>query len=83
MPRPVNVILSGDSKSVTIATEFFNYNMDDIKAVRADIELTNLYEEKLLLKNLDFVFERGNVTQIRASDIECKLRGKDIRLIKG
>ncbi|MCM1288890.1 MAG: heavy metal-binding domain-containing protein [Clostridium sp.] len=82
VPRPVKVILSGDSKNVTIATEFFNYNMDDIKAVRVDIELTNLYEEKLLLKNLDFVFEKGNVTQIRANDIECKLPAKDILLIK-
>ncbi|MDE6026440.1 MAG: heavy metal-binding domain-containing protein [Lachnospiraceae bacterium] len=82
VPRPVKVILSGDSKQVTICTQFFNYNMDDIKAIRADIELTNLYEEKLLLKNLDFVFEKGNVTLITANEIECKLPAKDILLIK-
>lgn len=82
VPRPVKVILSGDSNLVTISTEFYNYNMDDIKAIRADIELTNLYEEKLLLKNLDFVFEKGNVTQITANEIECKLPAKDILLIK-
>ncbi len=82
VPRPVKVILSGDSKEVTICTQFFNYNMDDIKAIRADIELTNLYEEKLLLKNLDFVFEKGNVTLITANEIECKLPAKDILLIK-
>ncbi|MCM1273442.1 MAG: heavy metal-binding domain-containing protein [Clostridium sp.] len=82
VPRPVKVILSGDSKEVKICTQFFNYNMDDIKAIRADIELTNLYEEKLLLKNLDFVFEKGNVTLITANEIECKLPAKDILLIK-
>lgn len=82
VPRPVKVILSGKSKDVTISTWFFNYNMDDIKAVRADVELTNLYEEKLLLKNLDFVFQKGNVSLIEATGIECKLPAKDILLIK-
>lgn len=82
VPRPVKVILSGSSKSVNISTWFFNYNMDDIKAIRADVELTNLYEEKLLLKNLDFVFEKGNISLIEANGIECKLPAKDILLIK-
>lgn len=82
VPRPVKVVLSGSSKDVKISTWFYNYNKDDIKAIRADVELTNLYEEKLLLKNLDFVFERGNVSLIEANDIECKLPAKDILLIK-
>ena len=70
VPRPVKVLLNGSSKGVTISAWFFNYNMDDIKAIRADVELTNLYEEKLLLKNLDFVFEKGNITQIESNEIE-------------
>ena len=37
----------------------FNYNQDEIKAVRCDIEFTNYYEEKLLLQGIDFVFERN------------------------
>ncbi|MBP3621024.1 MAG: heavy metal-binding domain-containing protein [Lachnospiraceae bacterium] len=82
VPRPVRIILTGNKKDVKIAASFFNYNMDDIKAIRADVELTNLYEEKLLLKNLDFVFERGNVTLIESNGIECKLPAKDILLIK-
>ena len=82
VPRPVKVTLTGVGNEVKISTSFFNYNMDDIKAIRADVELTNLYEEKLLLKNLDFVFERGNVTLITANDIDCKLPAKDILLIK-
>ncbi len=82
VPRPVKVILSGTNKAVKISTWFYNYNMDDIKAIRADVELTNLYEEKLLLKDLDFVFEKGNITQIESNEIDCKLPAKDILLIK-
>ncbi|MBR1817026.1 MAG: heavy metal-binding domain-containing protein [Lachnospiraceae bacterium] len=82
VPRPVKVLLNGTNKGVTISAWFYNYNMDDIKAIRADVELTNLYEEKLLLKNLDFVFEKGNITQIESNEIECKLPAKDILLIK-
>ncbi|MBQ7707118.1 MAG: heavy metal-binding domain-containing protein [Lachnospiraceae bacterium] len=82
VPRPVKVILSGTNKTVKIAAWFYNYNMDDIKAIRADVELTNLYEEKLLLKDMDFVFEKGNITQIESNEIDCKLPAKDILLIK-
>ena len=82
VPRPVKVVLSSVDGDVKIQTHFYNYNKDDIKAIRADVELTNLYEEKLLLKNLDFVFEKGNVTLIESNDIECKLPAKDILLIK-
>ena len=82
VPRPVKVILSGTNKAVKISAWFYNYNMDDIKAIRADVELTNLYEEKLLLKDLDFVFEKGNITQIESNEIDCKLPATDILLIK-
>lgn len=82
VPRPVRIRIVGIGKEVSIAASFFNYNMDDIRAIRADVELTNLYEEKLLLKNLDFVFEKGNVSLIESNLIECKLPAKDIMLLK-
>ena len=82
VPRPVQVRLNAVNKDVTIGVEFYNYNQDDIRAIRADVELTNLYEEKLLLKNIDFSFERGNITQIESEPVECKLPAKDIMLIK-
>ncbi|MGN0436481.1 MAG: heavy metal-binding domain-containing protein [Wujia sp.] len=82
VPRPVKIILNGVNKEVTVSAQFFNYNKDDIKAIRADVELTNHYEEKLVLKNIDFVFEKGNVTLIESNAIECKLPVKDILLIK-
>ena len=82
VPRPVRVRLDALNKDVTISVEYYNYNQDDIRAIRADVELTNLYEEKLLIKNLDFSFERGNVTQIESNPVECKLPAKDIMLLK-
>ena len=82
VPRPVRVWLRGSKNGVTISTDFFNYNKDDIRAIRADVELTNLYEERLLLKDLDFVFEKGNVSLIESKDMECKLPAKDILLLK-
>ncbi len=82
VPRPVRVSIDGINKDVSVRVEFYNYNQDDIKAIRADVELTNLYEEKLLLKNLDFSFEKGNITLIASNPVECKLPAKDILLIK-
>lgn len=82
MPRPVEVTLAGDGNVVKISPTFYNYNQDEIKAVRCDIELTNFYEERLLLQGIDFVFERNNVTKLVAEFVECKLPVKDIPLIK-
>lgn len=82
MPRPVEVTLAGEDNVVKIAPLFYNYNQDEIKAVRCDIELTNFYEEKLLLQGIDFVFEKNNVTKLQAEFVECKLPMKDIALIK-
>ncbi|MDO5127866.1 MAG: heavy metal-binding domain-containing protein [Eubacteriales bacterium] len=82
VPRPVKVELNGVGDDVRLTTWFYNYNMEDIKAIRADVELTNLYEEKWLLKNQDFVFEKGNISLIQAENIECKIPAKDILLIK-
>ncbi len=82
MPRPVEVTLAGEDNIVKISPIFYNYNQDEIKAVRCDIELTNFYEERLLLQGIDFVFERKNVTKLVADFVECKLPMKDIPLIK-
>ncbi len=82
MPRPVQVHLVGEDNNVKVAPIFYNYNQDEIKAVRCDIELTNFYEEKLVLQGIDFVFERNNVTKLVADFVECKLPMKDIPLIK-
>lgn len=82
MPRPVELTLVGDSNGVRISPLFYNYNQDEIKAIRCDIELINLYEEKLLLQGIDFVFEKNNVTQLEAEFVDCKLLARAIPLIK-
>lgn len=82
IPRPVEVTLVGDEHGVKISPLFYNYNQDEIKVVRCDIELTNFYEEKLMLQGLDFVFEKDNVTQLEAEFVDCKLLSKAIPLIK-
>lgn len=82
MPRPVEVTLAGEDNVVKIAPTFYNYNQDEIRTVRCDIELTNYYEEKLLLQGIDFVFEKNNVSRLQAEFVECKLPMKDIQLIK-
>ncbi len=82
IPRPVEVVLAGEDNVVKISPLFYNYNQEEIKAVRCDIELTNFYGEKLLLQSIDFVFEKNNVTKMQAEFVECKLPMKDIALIK-
>ncbi|MDD6070645.1 MAG: YbjQ family protein [Clostridiales bacterium] len=82
IPRPVELTIIGEDNVVKVAPVFYNYNQDEIKAVRCDIELTNYYEEKLLLQGMDFVFERNNITKLQAELVECKLPVKAIPLIK-
>ncbi len=82
VPRPVKVVLTNANNTVGISTWFYNYNKDDIKAIRADVELTNLYEERFVLKDLDFVFEKGNISLIKSNITECGLPAKDILLLK-
>lgn len=82
IPRPVEVSLVREDNMVKISPLFYNYNQNEIRAVRCDIELTNYYDEKLLLQSLDFVFEKNNVTNLQAEYVDCKLPGKAIALIK-
>ena len=82
MPRPVEITLTSVGNVVKISPLFYNYNQEEIKAVRCDIQLTNYYEEKLMLQGIDFVFEKNNITKLQAEFVDCKLPVKDIPLIK-
>ena len=44
VPRPVKVVLDGDSNIINMKLVCYNYNHDDIKALRADVEFTNLFD---------------------------------------
>jgi hypothetical protein len=78
----VKVVLDGTKSQVNMSVWFFNYNLDDILAVRADVELTNLYDEKLIIKGMDFVFDKGNVSLIESQYVQSKLSSNDVMLLK-
>ncbi len=83
VPRPVKVILDGDINGISLKMDCYNYNNDDILALRADVEFTNLYEERLVIKNVDFVFSSNNNQSLISSDyIQTKISPGDINLLK-
>ena len=52
VPRAVQVRFESVDGVVKIATDFYNYNLDEVKAIRADVTLTNFYDEKVVLMRL-------------------------------
>lgn len=81
VPRAVQVRLFSDDGDVKIATDFYNYNLEEVKAIRADVELTNFYGEKLVLQGLDFTFDKNNITFLEANYVDCKLEEKYIKML--
>ena len=82
VPRPVRVTLDGDRDDIRMKVLFFNYNKDDIQAIRANVELTNVYDERLVIKDVDFVFEKGNVSQIESGYVPAQISANDVMLLK-
>ncbi len=82
VPRPVRVTLEGDKDNINMKVLFFNYNKDDILAIRASVELTNVYDERLVIKDIDFVFDKGNVQQIESGLVPAQISANDVRLLK-
>ncbi len=83
IPRPVQVILSGDGRDISMKMICFNYNHEDVLSVRTDVEFFNLYDEKLVIKNVDFVFTRNNNQSIIESEfVDCNLSVNDFHLLK-
>ena len=61
----------------------YNYNHDDIQALRGDVEFTNLYDERLVIKNIDFAFsENINQSVIESDYILSKIAPDDLLLLK-
>ena len=82
VPRAVRVSLEGKGEDVNMRVLFFNYNKDDIQAIRANVELTNVYDERLVIKDLDFVFDKGNVSQITSLPVSAQINVNDMMLLK-
>ena len=83
VPRPVKVMLSEDEHGeIGMRVLFFNYNMEDILAIRCNVEFTNLYDERLVVKDVDFAFRKGNVTQIESECVPAQITANDLLLLK-
>ena len=83
VPRPVKVVLDGDSNKINMKVVCYNYNHDDIQAIRCDVEFTNLYDERLVIKNIDFVFSDNiNLSVIESDYIQSKIAPSDLLLLK-
>ena len=82
VPRPVRVTMEGEKDNISMKVLFFNYNKDDILAIRASVELTNVYDERLVIKDVDFVFDKGNVQQIESGSVPAQISANDVQLLK-
>ena len=83
VPRPVKIILHGNRDVMDMKVVCYNYNNDDIISIRTDVEFTNLYDERLVIKNVDFVFEKANnISVIESEYIMTNLGYNDIQILK-
>lgn len=82
VPRAIKVILASEGNGTKICTWFSNYNMDDIKAIKADLEFTNIYGDVKRINGIDFFFEKNNISLLKSDFTECKLADKEIKMIE-
>ena len=82
VPRPVIVTLVGEQDNIYMKVKFVNYNKDEILAIRANVELTNVYDERLVIKDVDFVFDKGNVSEIDSGFVPAQISANDVHLLK-
>ena len=82
MPRAVQVKMKVENGKVKIAPVFMNYKQEEVNAIRVDIELTNYFDEKLVLSGMDFVFSQKSDSILEADFVECKLAEKHVKVIK-
>lgn len=83
VPRAVKLVLASEGNGTKISAWFNNYNMDDIKAIKADIEFVNIYGDITTLTGVDFVFDKPNLSLLKSGYIECKLPERYIKMISG
>ena len=83
VPRPVKVVLDGNSNIINMKVVCYNYNHEDIQSIRTDVEFTNLYDERLVIKNVDFVFPKNNNLSVIESEYNLtKIVPSDLQLLK-
>lgn len=83
VPRPVKVVLDGNSNIINMKIVCYNYYHEDIQSIRTDVEFTNLYDERLVIKNVDFVFSKNNNHSVVESEYNLtKIAPNDLQLLK-
>lgn len=80
--RPVQIRIRADKSTTRISPIFMNYRNEEIRAIRADIELTTYYDEKVVLRDMDFTFEKNNISQLEADWVECDVKEREVKMIK-
>ena len=81
MPRASKVVLASEGKGTKISVWFNNYNNDDIKALKAELQFTNIYGDNITLPDVDFTFDKTNLKLLKSDYVECKLPDKYIKMI--
>lgn len=81
VPRASKIILASEGKGTKICGWFNNYNNDDIKAIKAEVQFTNIYGDNITLPDVDFTFEKTNLNLLKSDYVECKLPDKYIKMI--
>ncbi len=80
--RPVQVRLKSEKHVSSISPIFMNYKNEEILAIRADVELTTYYDEKIVLRDMDFTFKKNNISQLEADWVDCDIKEREVKLIK-
>lgn len=80
--RPVQVRIRADKNMTRISPIFMNYRNEEVRAIRADVELTTYYDEKVVLRDMDFTFEKNNLIQLEADWVECDIKEREVKMIK-
>ena len=81
VPRASKVVLASEGKGTKISVWFNNYNNDDIKALKAELQFTNIYGDNITLPDVDFTFDKTNLKLLKSDYVECKLPDKYIKMI--
>ena len=81
VPRASKVIIASEGKGTKVCIWFNNYNNDDIRAIKTDIQFTNIYGDNITLPDIDFTFDKSNVNLLKSDYVECKLPEKYIKMI--
>ena len=81
VPRASKVVLASEGKGKKISVWFNNYNNDDIKALKAELQFTNIYGDNITLPDVDFTFDKTNLKLLKSDYVECKLPDKYIKMI--